>query len=347
MAEPRWPHEPWHPGSAPQPAPQQSSPRRRRSRRTDTAATAGVVGGVTLLALGASGVGLIAWNSSTDRFAFPPSPPGSSQPESSPPGSSQSRAAVDTPTQSPTAPTPAGQPQARPVPKLGDNPLNQAGLRAAPTSCDLPDFDASSAGQQSFYEAALPCLNAAWEPALRSANLPFSAPDVVTVTSDVETLCGSRSPNETALYCDGTIYMTASYYRDVEGHGNTAGVYFGQLAHEYGHHVQKLAGIMNTSWQKRDDAGTDSPVGYETSRRFELQATCFGGMFLAAVDTPAAQRSAVVDEAITDSSQRGDRQDDDPEHGRPEHNATWLGRGYRHNSTDQCNTWLAEPTSVN
>lgn len=229
---------------------------------------------------------------------------------------------------------------------LESNPINTAGLGTDGTTCVLPAFDTSTEGQDAYYQAALSCLNHAWKPVLNSANLPFRGPEVVNVTSEVRTPCGPRSPTQTALYCHGTIYMTSSYYRDVEGSDESA-VYLGQLAHEYGHHVQELAGIMDASWDQRHEAGPESPRGYEISRRFELQATCYGGMFLAAVRGRGSVPDELVDQALADAGARGDDPAEDaPEHGSPPNNGLWARQGFDRNLTHQCNTWLAGEEAV-
>ena len=235
---------------------------------------------------------------------------------------------------------------ATPVLALEANPLNEVETGAAPVPCTLPEFESTPEGQRAFFEAAMPCLDGAWRPVLEAANLPFRSADVELVTREVQTPCGSRSPTQTALYCDGTIYMTSAYYRDVEGHGDTAGVYFGQLAHEYGHHVQELAGIMDASWRERHGQGVNTPGGFEVARRFELQATCFGGMFLSSVARGSVD-PGTVDEALTDSGRRGDYTDGrPPDHGRPEINAAWVQRGFDENSTSRCDTWSVAPDIV-
>lgn len=228
---------------------------------------------------------------------------------------------------------------------LGNNPITSPGLRPAETACALPAFHSSD--EDDFFQATVACLNAAWRPALESAHLPFSDAHVVTVTAPVGTPCGTRYPTQTALYCNGTIYMTGYYYAEIEHHKDDAGVYFGQLAHEYGHHVQHLAGIMNASWNHRYGVGTDSLGGYATSRRFELQATCFGGTFLAATDGRGTVGNALVQEALKDSGQRGDYPDGRaPDHGSPQVNTAWVRQGFERKFTEQCDTWLAPSASV-
>jgi predicted metalloprotease len=84
-----------------------------------------------------------------------------------------------------------------------------------------------------------------------------------------------------AFYCsqNETLYMPFEGLQTKE-HGNRPGVYLALFAHEYGHHVQALSGMTDVYWDKRYEAGTDSAAGLELSRRFELQAQCFSGMYL-------------------------------------------------------------------
>lgn len=308
-----------------------------------------VLVGASLALIGAGVVGLSRPGSTAQQpvvaLATPPSE--TSESPSPPPSTESSTSSVSSTFSVAAAPASAAGPTAASTPALGLNPVNADDLSTDPTSCALPRFDTSAAGQDAFYQATLACLNRAWEPVLRAANLPFRSPSIVSVTNEMQTPCGRRTPSQTALYCSGTIYMTGTYYRDVEGHGDNAGVYLGQLAHEYGHHIQELAGIMSASWGQRYDAGPESPLGHETSRRFELQATCYGGMFLASVDGPGSVSSEIIDGALKDAAMRGDNPGEDvPDHGSPEHNGLWVRQGHDRNLTRQCNTWLAGAESV-
>lgn len=343
MTEPRRPRDSRPSGRAPA-----HRARPSRSGNSRLIAVISVVAGAAILVLGA-GIVLGASDHHTAERAQPAiNPP----PQPKPGGPSPEAASGSTEPASPGAGTAetssavAAGP-ARPVIALADNPINDPGLSARPTECALPPFDSSDPGQEIFYQAALSCLNTTWEPILRSANLPFHSPRVTVVSSEVETPCGTRSTTQTALYCAGTLYMTGGYYRDIEGHGDTAGVYFGQLAHEYAHHIQELAGIMDASWQQRGRIGAESPAAYENSRRFELQATCYGGMFLAAVRNQESVSPTLIEQALSDAGQRGDYPDGrSPDHGRPELNAVWARQGHEKNATYQCNTWLAAPETV-
>lgn len=297
-------------------------------------------------------VGLVGWS----HPRAPGRPPAiaiapSSSTVTTNPDSSWSSEASSVPTDSSleveSIPVTAAGPPALTSKDPGRNPVNAGEFSAGKTTCAVPPFEPSPAGQDAFFRSTVACLNRAWKPVLESAKLPFRRPEVVSVTHEVNTPCGPRSPTQTALYCSGTIYMTGSYYRDVEGHGDNAAVYFGQLAHEYGHHVQELAGIMDTSWEQRRAAGPNSPRGLEISRRFELQATCYGGMSLKSVAGRGSVTHELVEAALHDAGLRGDEPNGDaPEHGSPESNAMWVRQGYERNRTHQCNTWLADTRNV-
>lgn len=230
--------------------------------------------------------------------------------------------------------------------RLANNRIDAPGLQTRARPCRLPPFHASVPGQRAFYEAELACLNSTWKPVLQAARVPFEPPRVEVVDRPAHTPCGVRKPDRTALYCQGALYMTAGYYRDVEGHGDDASVYFGQMAHEYGHHVQQLTGIMNASWQDRARSGKRSPAGTETTRRLELQATCFGGMFLGALHEQHAVDPALVAGALKDYGERGDGPGQPPEHGSRQTNGSWAQQGFRNNRTYQCNTWLVPPSAL-
>ncbi len=234
--------------------------------------------------------------------------------------------------------------------KLGDNPIHKAGLGAFDIDgCSLPGMDYSAAGQDSFLRAALPCVENMWKPSFTKANLPYQPVELVIVTSTITNPCGQMGPDRTAMYCDGTIYWTANYYAGEQGSNNPnhPGKYLGQLAHEYGHHIQWLSGILRASGEAQyDKGGWDTPAGLDLNRRKELQATCFGGMTLAPLSHGAIPRD-VIDVALRDASTRGDYPVyPNRDHGAPERNAAWVMNGFTNNETSACNTWLSDEQSV-
>lgn len=230
---------------------------------------------------------------------------------------------------------------------LAGNPINGTGNTTRPTSCPLPPFSTSVAGQDALYHAVLPCLMTLWTGALRESHLLVQMPSVVTSGSDISTPCGLRRWNDTAMFCprDNTIYMTARHYSQVEGR-TSAGAYLGQFTHEFGHAVQHMTGIYQAKDDELDNSGgPETAAGLEVTRRTELQATCFEGMELAALQKGGAN-TAYISQALDDSRHRGDEYNSQPDHGTVAINALWLFRGYNSDVVSQCNTWAAPSSEV-
>jgi uncharacterized protein len=230
---------------------------------------------------------------------------------------------------------------------LAGNPINAAGNTDTPTNCALPPFSTGVAGQDALYQAVTPCLMSVWTASLQKSQLPVQVPSVVTSASDITTPCGIRHWNDTAMYCpgDNTIYMTARHYSEVEGRKST-GAYLGQFAHEFGHAVQHMTGI----YQAKDDeldrsGGPETTAGMQVTRRTELQATCFEGMELAALQKGGVGAGDIA-AALDDSRHRGDEYNSQPDHGTMAINAYWLDRGYNSDTVAQCNTWAAPSSAV-
>src|SRR5207244_1994613 len=123
-----------------------------------------------------------------------------------------------------------------------------------------------------------------------------------------------------AFYCpqNHTIYMPYDTLQ-TDQYGAHPGVYLAVLAHEYGHHVQALSGVFDAYWEQRYDAGADTETGLELSRRLELQAQCFSGMFLAATYSRGSVDNNILQEART-SENRGDHNTGQPrDHGSDAH----------------------------
>ncbi|WP_267877121.1 neutral zinc metallopeptidase [Umezawaea beigongshangensis] len=263
--------------------------------------------------------------------------------------SATTTASAPTSTRSSSASRPSSGPKS--VIALGDNPIHSANIGAFDVpGCALPSMDYSPAGQDRFLRAALPCIEQMWRPAFTRSNLPYQPAELMIVTTPTQSPCGTVKPDGTARYCEGVVYWTANAYAGEQSANspNHPGKYLGQLAHEYGHHVQWLAGILKASSNAQyEKGGWDTPAGLDVNRRKELQATCFGGMALAPLSRGAIPMD-VISMALQDAGNRGDWPDNGlpRDHGSPERNAAWAKHGYDTNSTAECNTWLSPAEDV-
>ena len=334
----------YQPGSAPYP----TMPPRKKNNGPIVAL---ILGGVVVLGLGAVGVFAATLNNKVKDTGY------SNYTTYSPTYTYTTTTEATTTTTATSRPSASRAPStsAAPVgPKavytLADHPFLKPNFGANNVSgCPLPAMDYSAAGQDRFLRAALPCIESMWKPALAAANLPYQPVDLHIITETTQYPCGTVRPDSTARYCQGGIYWTANAYASERNPNNPnhPGKYLGQLAHEYGHHIQWLTGMLKASDRAQYEAGGwDTPKGLDLNRRMELQATCFGGMTLA----PLSHGAIPIDVIRVGLSDAGNRGDYDiyptKDHGTPQNNASWVDRGYRSNKASECNTWAADPGSV-
>ncbi|WP_433197697.1 neutral zinc metallopeptidase [Nocardia sp. CA-107356] len=330
-------------------------PPRRRSSGAGLSALLGVLT-VIVVVVGLFVSSAISADNAKNRHRpsayTPPTPsytytPPTSATTSSP--SPTSRAAAETTTRAaaPTTTKPAGP---QPVAKLGDNPLfsdTENGL--INVECGYPSWSATADVAQRFFEAAAACLDKKWRPALQGSNLPFSSPNVRAPAraEDEQSPCTSNGGSYAAFYCSAnhTIYMPLDHIQ-VERYGNDVVIYLAVFAHEYGHHVQAISGMTQQMNTERNAAGTRSAKGLELSRRHELQAQCFSGMYVGTSTYDGAFTDAQAARATQDTYGRGDKQGDARDHGTGQNAGNWFVQGTKYDRTFQCNTWLAPSDEI-
>jgi uncharacterized protein len=241
----------------------------------------------------------------------------------------------------------AETPRPRAVHRLADHPLLMSPVKLAVVPCALPEFGVTDGELSAYYRAGVACLDAAWRPALMQENLPFEPPSLDTSPDLADGPCGSAPAESEAVayYCgrNRTIYMPTSRLRD-NGGGDRPGTHLATLAHEYGHHVQALTGMLRAADGKIADAGEETPAGLEMSRRIELQANCFAGLFLRAVS--GAIGAELAQEAAEDFQYAVEEPADKNAHGTPDNQAEWASYGFTSGTTTSCNTYTASAEAV-
>ncbi|GAB3586591.1 neutral zinc metallopeptidase [Amycolatopsis endophytica] len=216
-------------------------------------------------------------------------------------------------------------------------------------ACTLPEWHSDQDSAEAFFTAAAQCLNEAWGGFLERYDLPFTPPSLHFPTgTSFTTACGTIAVSvaTAAYYCDDNLYVPFRGLQ-TDQYGDNPGVYLALFAHEYGHHVQEVAGIMDAVWQQIYAAGQNSPAGLELSRRKELQAQCFSGMFLGAVvDQGGSITRDMYSKAWRDQDTRGDNTSGSMDHGSNDHYAMWWRLGAQYNRIARCNTFAAPAAEV-
>jgi predicted metalloprotease len=127
---------------------------------------------------------------------------------------------------------------------------------------------------------ALSSLNDTWRPIFQQAGIAWHQPELVFYQGGTRSGCGAASASMGPFYCpqDEGIYIDTSFYdqlaQQLGAKGDFARYYV--IAHEYGHHVQKLTGVADAiaSAQQQDPANANR---YQVM--MELQADCYAGVW--------------------------------------------------------------------
>jgi predicted metalloprotease len=203
--------------------------------------------------------------------------------------------------------------------------------------------DGTLAAQKVYYQKLFTCLNDAWRPIFKELGQDKPDPGLVVFDKPVVTPCGRFEPlsgRVLAFYCYGNQVM----YTDVKQMNRAFGpqqdlAYLMTIAHEYGHHVQGVTGLFYARAVYLQDHPDQR---LESSRRNELQASCFAGVFSKAVET-SYPLSARLDEFKEQSSNSFGESPDTPEdertHGLASSQGFWIQNGFSIGENKACNTF--------
>jgi uncharacterized protein len=175
---------------------------------------------------------------------------------------------------------------------------------------------------------------------------------LVLFTDAVDTGCGRSSSAIGPFYCplDEHAYIDLSFYRDLKKRFGAPGDFAQSyvLAHEIGHHLQKLAGT-----DQRAQALGAGHSRNEASVRVELQADCFAGAWGHEAQNRKLLEEGDLEEAITAAQAIGDDRlqkqagrEVNPEtftHGTSAQRMQWFRRGFESGRFDACDTFSAGP----
>jgi predicted metalloprotease len=187
-----------------------------------------------------------------------------------------------------------------------------------------------------------------WTDAFAASGDTYQPSDTVLFSGSTASGCGTASAATGPFYCppDSLIYIDLDFFDDLRTRFGAQGGSLAQgyvVAHEYGHHVQDLLGLLDTGGGGTGAGGA--------SVRTELQADCFAGTwanhaagtgFLEPL-TPAQiadaldAAAAVGDDRIQEATQ-GSVDPDSWTHGSSEQRQQWFRAGYDSGAPDACDT---------
>jgi predicted metalloprotease len=117
-----------------------------------------------------------------------------------------------------------------------------------------------------------------WSSVFDNYGLQYSSAQTVLYSGSTQGACGYASPATGPFYCpsDQMVYLDLSFFDDMKSKFGAQGGAFTDayvLAHEYGHHVQDLLGLL-------DQSGGNATGPQSMSVFTELQADCLAGVWV-------------------------------------------------------------------
>jgi predicted metalloprotease len=189
-----------------------------------------------------------------------------------------------------------------------------------------------------------------WNGVFQRSGREYRYADTVFFTDQVQTGCGFASSQVGPFYCprDQRVYIDLGFFDELQSRFGAGSAPFAQayvVAHEYGHHVQNLTGVL-------DRIGNDRQGPESRAVRSELQADCYAGVWAAnAVQTGLIEEltqddinagldaaSAIGDDRIQERTQ-GQVNPEAWTHGSAEQRRRWFSRGYEQGRPAVCDTF--------
>ena len=223
----------------------------------------------------------------------------------------------------------------------------------APSTGSRP-LTAAEKEQGDFIKVVLAETEDVWHSLLDSSTRAYREPHLVLFSKLTESACGFAQAAVGPFYCPGdeTIYLDldflAALQQKLGAQGDFAVAYI--IAHEVGHHVQKLLGIQDQFEAKR--RGLDEAKSNALSVRLELQADYLAGVWAHhAQRTKNLLQAGDVEEGINAAGAVGDDRiqkltrghvvPDSFTHGTSAQRVKWFLKGFQSGDPGQGDTFSA------
>lgn len=242
---------------------------------------------------------------------------------------------------------------------FGINPVQFLSLMEGGGSATQTTEAISSAQQDEqteFVQVIMASTEDVWQALFREQGQTYREPRLVLYTGSVGTACGTGSSAMGPFYCPGDqhAYLDLGFFQEMttrfRAEGELARAYV--IAHEVGHHVQNLQGVLErTAAARRRGERTEGADGL--SVRQELQADCYAGVWahhaqrqhqwLEPGDLESALNaaSAIGDDTLQKQS-RGHAVPDSFTHGTSAQRQRWFSAGFQSGSMSSCDTFSAD-----
>jgi len=207
--------------------------------------------------------------------------------------------------------------------------------------------------QAHFVAKVLASTEDVWTKLFQDHGSSYRKPRLVLFSGRTGTACGAGQTAQGPFYCPGDerVYIDLDFYRELQDRFHAPGE-FAQayvIAHEVGHHVQKLRGISAKVTEAEQAAGSKAGAN-ALSVKLELQADCFAGVWghfadvnehlleAGEVEEALKAASAIGDDTLQKQA-RGYAVPDTFTHGTSAQRMYWFRKGMDSGDPGACNTF--------
>lgn len=191
-----------------------------------------------------------------------------------------------------------------------------------------------------------------WGEIFQKAGRQYAQPKLVLFSGQVQSACGFASAASGPFYCgsDQKVYIDLTFYRELherfKAPGDFAQAYV--VAHEVGHHVQNLLGIMGKV-QARQQRASERDAN-ALSVRLELQADCLAGIWASHANRDrkilepgdveeGLNAAAMIGDDTLQKRAQGHVVPESFTHGSAEQRVRWFRKGLETGDLKQCDTF--------
>lgn len=220
-----------------------------------------------------------------------------------------------------------------------------------PIAASAPSSTAAENTEVQLVSFVLDDVQATWEKLLPSqGGTRYRHAKLVLFRDSIDSACGQAESATGPFYCpdDEKVYLDLGFFEELQGRFGAPGE-FAQayvIAHEIGHHVQKLLGIEGqVQRMRRSDSREANPL----SVRLELQADCFAGIWAMSTeqrkivdqkDVEAALRAAAaVGDDRLQKMATGHVSPESFTHGSSRERTQWFQTGLNSSTISSCDTF--------
>ncbi|MGN8151216.1 KPN_02809 family neutral zinc metallopeptidase [Agrobacterium cavarae] len=193
-----------------------------------------------------------------------------------------------------------------------------------------------------------------WGKIFQASGETYQKPTLVLFSGQVRSACGNATSASGPFYCpvDRKVYLDTDFFRELSqrfgASGDFAQAYV--IAHEVGHHVQNLTGVLPEFNQRRQSMSESQANAL--SVKVELQADCYAGIWGKSTQQKGILEAGDLEEALNAAHQIGDDTlqkktqgyvvPDSFNHGTSAQRVEWFRRGFESGRVEDCDTFSAD-----